>query len=155
MYSTRNQGQRLWVSSRTSCSVHPCRWMALTVGPPQIRGDCGRDSSNGTASSSPSSSSSVSSAHTYWDYTVGSAEDQGSSRGYYGGVPGRTNSDSNGPIRNGRRHPVCGGEYLDDCDLGPYLSVDVGDGSCQQHLNTEGCHYDGGKLLPVGCTQCG
>lgn len=49
------------------------------------------------------------------------------------------------PIRDGQRHPLCGGEYLDACELGPYSSVDVGDGSCQQHLNTEGCHYDGGR----------
>lgn len=49
-----------------------------------------------------------------------------------------------GPIRDGQRHPLCGGEYLDACELGPYSAIDVGDGSCQQHLNTEGCHYDGG-----------
>lgn len=53
-------------------------------------------------------------------------------------------SSYDGPIRDGQRHPLCGGEYLDACELGPYSAIDVGDGSCQQHLNTDGCHYDGG-----------
>lgn len=114
-----------------------------SVGLPQIRGDCGWNMSNGSASVS-SSSSSGPYAHTYWDYTPGSAGDEDFS-GVYTGAPGR-NAENDGPIRNGRRHPLCGGEYLDRCDLGPYLSSDVGDGSCEQHLNTEECHYDGGKF---------
>ena len=64
----------------------------------------------------------------------------------FSGAPGR-DAQNVGPIQNGQRHPLCGGEYLDNCDLGPYLPSDVGDGSCQQYLNTEGCHYDGGKCL--------
>lgn len=115
----------------------------LFVGIPQIRGDCGWDMSKGPESSSASSSS----AHTYWDYTTGSAGDHVSSAGSDNdGAPGR-DAENDGPIRNGKRHPLCGGEYLDKCDLGPYLPSDVGDGSCQLHLNTEGCHYDGGKFL--------
>lgn len=115
------------------------------MGLPQIRGDCGWEASSGSVFSS--SSSSVFSPNSYQDYTAGSAGDQGSSAGYSGGAPGRTNAENDGPIRNGQRHPLCGGEYLNECDLGPFLPSDVGDGSCQQHLNSEGCHYDGGKFL--------
>lgn len=106
--------------------------MLIIVSLPQIRGECGWDTTNGSAFFSSSTSSSDSFAFTYWDYS---------------GAPGRTNADNDGLIRNGQRHPLCGGEYLNECDLGPYLSSDVGDGSCEQHLNTEGCHYDGGKFV--------
>lgn len=46
------------------------------------------------------------------------------------------------------------GGYLDFCDLGPYRPSDVEGGSCQQHLNTEGCHYDEGEFLGSACKWC-
>lgn len=48
--------------------------------------------------------------------------------------------------------------YLDSCELGPYRATDVGDGSCQMHLNTKDCYYDGGMTrnnlgVPCVCTR--
>ncbi|CAM9906296.1 unnamed protein product, partial [Scytosiphon promiscuus] len=103
----------------------------------QIRGSCGWN----TTKESTSSSSAIS----YWDYTESSAAElQGYDSSYFSGLVGEIRSE--GPIEDGRRHPLCGGAYLDDCDLGPFRSTDIGDGSCQQHLNTEGCSYDGGEF---------
>lgn len=113
----------------------------------QIRSDCSWNQTGGSTSfASDSSSTPASVAHSYSTYNVYSAVNQRDSTG----ISGATNANSfNGFIQNGQRHPLCGGEYLNNCDLGPYGVGDVGDGSCQQHLNTEGCHYDGGKLLNV------
>ncbi|CAM9851915.1 unnamed protein product [Pylaiella littoralis] len=109
----------------------------------QIRSDCSWNQTGGSTSfASDSSSTPASVAHSYSTYNVYSAVNQRDSTG----ISGATNANSfNGFIQNGQRHPLCGGEYLNNCDLGPYGVGDVGDGSCQQHLNTEGCHYDGGK----------
>lgn len=109
----------------------------------QIRGDCGWNMLQG---STPSSSSSPSpSGRSYWDFTESSmAEDDFYTSDY---IPSQGGTRTEGPILNGRRHPLCGGQYFEGCDLGPYAVTDIGDGSCQQHLNTEGCHYDGGESL--------
>lgn len=133
---------------------------------PQIRSDCGWNLNTGERSNkfdeSPENNhprepawtySPSSSANSYWDYTTDAGVDPGYSRNYYSG--GRSAANTAGPIENGRRHALCGGEYLDNCDLGPYSPNDVGDGSCQQHLNTEGCHYDGGECTrPLFSTPC-
>ncbi|CAM9296728.1 unnamed protein product [Ectocarpus sp. 12 AP-2014] len=126
----------------------------------QIRSDCGWNLNTGESSNkfdeSPENNqprdrawtnSPSSSGNSYWDYTSDAGVESGYSRNYYSG--GTSALKAAGPIENGRRHALCGGEYLDNCDLGPYRPSDVGDGSCQQHLNTEGCHYDGGE-----CSCC-
>lgn len=123
---------------------------------PQIRSDCGWNLNTGESSNkfgeSPENNrprdpawtnSPSSSGNSYWDYTSDAGVEPGYSRNYYSGGTSAVNAA--GPIENGWRHALCGGEYLDNCDLGPYSPSDVGDGSCQQHLNTEGCHYDGGE----------
>lgn len=101
---------------------------------PQIRGSCGWNLSKGSTYSPSSSFSAEGSA----------VKQEGHDTSYFSDSPGGTSSE--GPMKDGRRHPLCGGEYLDGCDLGPYRSTDVGDGSCQQHLNTADCHYDGGEF---------
>ncbi|CAM9341489.1 unnamed protein product, partial [Ectocarpus fasciculatus] len=121
----------------------------------QIRSDCGWNLNTGESSykfdesleNNPSGDpawtySLSSSTYSYGDFTTDAGVEPGYSRNYYSG--GTSAANVAGPIENGRRHALCGGEYLDNCDLGPYSPSDVGDGSCQQHLNTEGCHYDGG-----------
>lgn len=122
----------------TSFWVLPTLYLRIYLCGPvcvQIRSNCGWNISTGSMSFASDSTA------THTSYDVYSAVRQGGSPG----PSGATNA--NRLIRNGQRHPLCGGEYLDDCDLGPYGVGDVGDGSCQQHLNTEGCHYDGGKFL--------
>lgn len=162
--------------SVADCEVQPSRLdppmicslrvHGLFLARPQIIGRCGSNSSDSVGGCQLTSSGSTSgwgtsslgssmegANDTIWEASNGSdhspAASGNTSTG--SGVPeeGGVSDDACGcPIGNGQRHPSCGGAYLDSCNLGPYSASDVGDGSCQEHLNTEACDYDGGETIP-------
>lgn len=137
-------------------------WVTITGSKIQILGDCGWDiSACGGSSFKEDSGSGMRRAVNESNATLEGYSSQALTAGNMADNASEVVSVMDGPIFDGQRHPYCGGIRLDLCNFGAYTADDVGDGSCQQQLNTEECYYDGGAIsgdlsrmvIPSLCSQ--